>query len=79
MKDENHGFYLKDENNFNRLICRMKSFITEASQGRLEDFLLESEMEPETDKELEDYRREERERLSKAEKPQEPSQQMMKA
>ena len=27
MKDENHGFYLKDENNFNRLIIRLKQFI----------------------------------------------------
>jgi hypothetical protein len=36
-------------------------------------------IEPETDKELEDYYREERDRLSKAEKPQESSQQMMKA
>jgi hypothetical protein len=55
LRDENHGYHLRDENNFNRLIIRMKLFIKEASQGRLEDFLIDADIEPEfeTDKEKE--------------------------
>lgn len=45
LKRENHGMYLKEENNFNRLIIKLKQFIREASIGNLEDFLLESEAE----------------------------------
>lgn len=45
LKKENHGIYMREENNFNRFIIKLKQFIREASQGRLEDFLLESEAE----------------------------------
>ena len=45
LKREDHGFYLRDENRFNRLIIKLKQFIKEASQGRLEEFLLEAECE----------------------------------
>ena len=45
LKRENHGMYLREENNFNRLIIKLKQFIREASIGHLEDFLLESEAE----------------------------------
>ena len=45
LKRENHGMYLREENNFNRLIIKLKQFIREASIGNLEDFLLESEAE----------------------------------
>jgi len=45
LKRENHGIYLREENNFNRLIIKLKQFIREASIGNLEDFLLESEAE----------------------------------
>ena len=45
LKRENHGLYMREENNFNRLIIKMKQFIREASIGNLEDFLLESEAE----------------------------------
>jgi hypothetical protein len=39
LKLENHGYYMKEPQFFNRLICRVKEFIIEASQGRLEDFI----------------------------------------
>ena len=45
LKRENHGLYMREENNFNRLIIKLKQFIREASIGNLEDFLLESEAE----------------------------------
>ncbi len=45
LKRENHGMYQREENNFNRLIIKLKQFIREASIGNLEDFLLESEAE----------------------------------
>ena len=34
LKDENHGIYLRDEHNFNRLIIKLKQFIKEASKKR---------------------------------------------
>lgn len=57
LKDENHGIYLRDENNFNRLIIKLKQFIREASQGRLEDFLLEAEAEADPEPKKEDEKK----------------------
>jgi hypothetical protein len=63
LKRENHGLYLREENNFNRLIIKLKQFIREASVGRLEDFLLESEAEMD-DEEDRQYAQAEREKAS---------------
>lgn len=55
LRLENHGFYLKQPEHFNRLIVRLKEFIMEASQGRLEDFITDIKLEPdEADKKRED-------------------------
>lgn len=42
LRLDNHGYYLKEPEYFNRLIVRLKEFIFEASQGRLEDFITDT-------------------------------------
>lgn len=54
LKNENHGYFMQDENNFNRLISKMKHFIIEASQGRLEDFLTGAEFDAEDERDERD-------------------------
>ena len=49
LKKENHGVHMREENNFKRFLTKLKQFIREASQGRLEDFLLDSEAEQDDD------------------------------
>ena len=56
LKFENHGYSMRSENKFNRLIWVMKQFIIEASMGRLEDMISQTEFpeeqkEPETEDE----------------------------
>ena len=36
---ENHGYYLKDQKKFQRLIIRVKTFIQDCAQGRIEEAL----------------------------------------
>jgi hypothetical protein len=63
LKRENHGLYLREENNFNRLIIKLKQFIREASIGNLEDFLLDAEAEQD-DEEDRKYAKAEAEKAS---------------
>ena len=39
LKYENHGFWLRDKQRFDRLILRLKYFIQETSQGRFEELM----------------------------------------
>jgi hypothetical protein len=45
LRKENHGIYLTEPRNFNRLIIKMKLFISQASIGKLQEFLSESTAE----------------------------------
>ena len=56
LKLENHGYWLKDEKNFHQLILKVKEFIFSVQQGRIEDFIIQTELKP-NDKDSEDQLR----------------------
>ena len=56
LKLENHGYWLKDEKNFHQLILKIKEFIFSVQQGRIEDFIIQTELKP-NDKDSEDQLR----------------------
>jgi hypothetical protein len=39
LEFENHGFWLKKEENLQKIVQRMKSFLKMASEGQIEDFI----------------------------------------
>lgn len=56
LKLENHGYWLKDEKNFHQLILKVKEFIFSVQQGRIEDFIIQTELKP-NEKDSEDQLR----------------------
>ncbi len=46
LRLENHGYYLREAQYFNRFILKCKELIVEAAQGRLEDFITNTKLDP---------------------------------
>ena len=56
LKQENHGIYLNEENNFNRFVHKIKEFIIETSKGRIIEFLTQVDhLEDESDSDAEEF------------------------